>query len=473
MCIRDRLYIGREDHLLSPGIYRYTIEYRVPLQVALYEDFDELYWNAVGSDVIFPVEKASCIVRLPEGQTLLGSSCYTGLLGATGDECSVSEMADGSGTQFDVIGSLSAFEGFTLKLKLAKGYMDLPTLWERFGSLWILALGSLLILIYSYVTWSRHGVDPPKPKAEISFLPPHNYSPAQLSYLKREMYTNKSFVASLINLAVKGYIRMDEEETGTFVNKKHFHIQKLKDDYVDLPEEEMVLMRNLFTQDDLFTIDGKYNERMKTTLDKHKKTVLGIHSRFIKAGYNQKFLTWPILGTLFTWVGAFVVFKINGGDLNAEGVTEAFGPLALGLILFVPLSIVGLILYAYLIKKPSPEKQALKARIEGFEEYLAISDLTENLSPDLPEHTSDQYEKMLPYAIALGKEKGWSNAFKPLLKQQGYEPGWSNNSMIYAHPGYYNSFSRSMSSTATQPSSSSSGGGFSGGGGGGGGVGGW
>ncbi|MEM1122756.1 MAG: DUF2207 domain-containing protein, partial [Bacteroidota bacterium] len=61
------MYIGRRDVLLKPGQYHYTIEYNVPRQVELLEQIDEIYWNAIGQDVKFPIDKASCLVQLPAG----------------------------------------------------------------------------------------------------------------------------------------------------------------------------------------------------------------------------------------------------------------------------------------------------------------------------------------------------------------------------------------------------------------------
>ena len=161
----------------------------------------------------------------------------------------------------------------------------------------------------------------------------------------------------------------------------------------------------------------------------------------------------------------------NGASLNA---------VALGL--FVPMALIALFVYGYLIKRPTEEKLKLQSEIEGFKMYLEMAekDRINLLNP--PDRTPEHFEAMLPYAFALGVEHKWSAIFKSILEAAAYQPNWSNNRHIYATHHFSSDFSRSIvqSSTPPPPANSgggfgggSGGGGFSGGGGGGGGVGGW
>ncbi|MCB0689541.1 MAG: DUF2207 domain-containing protein, partial [Saprospiraceae bacterium] len=42
------MYLGSRDVFLSPGNYQYKIKYRVPDQIGFFDDYDEIYWNAIG-----------------------------------------------------------------------------------------------------------------------------------------------------------------------------------------------------------------------------------------------------------------------------------------------------------------------------------------------------------------------------------------------------------------------------------------
>jgi uncharacterized membrane protein len=99
------------------------------------------------------------------------------------------------------------------------------------------------------------------------------------------------------------------------------------------------------------------------------------------------------------------------------------------------------------------------------------------------------FESYLPYAIGLGVEKPWSDAFTAYLAQatpsetstHAYQPrwyrgsNWNSDALGRATTGLVSSMSSSMANAMPAPKSSSgsSGGGSSGGGGGGGGGGGW
>ena len=162
----------------------------------------------------------------------------------------------------------------------------------------------------------------------------------------------------------------------------------------------------------------------------------------------------------------------NGASLNL-----------VALVAFVPLAILALITYAYLIKRPTEEKLKLQSEIEGFKMYLEMAekDRINLLNP--PDRTPEHFEAMLPYAFALGVQHKWSSIFESILVAAAYSPKWTNSRGVYVHPTFAADFGRSVSSSATPPppentggggfGGGSGGGGFSGGGGGGGSVGGW
>jgi uncharacterized membrane protein len=105
-------------------------------------------------------------------------------------------------------------------------------------------------------------------------------------------------------------------------------------------------------------------------------------------------------------------------------------------------------------------------------------------SVDMPEDTPEQFERMLPFAIALGVEREWAARFEEVLAASNYSPGWYSGSAPWhtvgnGHfaAGLAAGLGTAMASSGAVPGSTSAfgggGGGFSGGGGGGGGGGGW
>src|SRR5690554_339303 len=50
------VYIGDKDVILKPRIYTYTLTFKTTRQIGFFENYDELYFNAVGGDWDFPIE---------------------------------------------------------------------------------------------------------------------------------------------------------------------------------------------------------------------------------------------------------------------------------------------------------------------------------------------------------------------------------------------------------------------------------
>ena len=147
-------------------------------------------------------------------------------------------------------------------------------------------------------------------------------------------------------------------------------------------------------------------------------------------------------------------------------------------------------LFYYLLRAPTAAGRPVMDHIEGLELYLRTAE-TERLNmAGAPELTTERFERLLPYAIALEAEKPWSDAFAAAFARAhpgddpniSYRPGWhegwqgSRSGLGGAMSAAVASANGAFASSMPAPSSSSSGfsgGGGSGGGGGGGGGGGW
>jgi uncharacterized membrane protein len=96
-----------------------------------------------------------------------------------------------------------------------------------------------------------------------------------------------------------------------------------------------------------------------------------------------------------------------------------------------------------------------------------------------PSHTVDLFEKLLPYAMALGIEKQWAKQFADIYRTppDWYSGNWTTFNVLYLTTALSSGVGGQINSAFSAPSNSGSsgfgGGGFSGGGGGGGGGGGW
>ena len=215
-------------------------------------------------------------MRLPKEGRPLQQACYTGAFGSKESACTNMEWSSPNELYFQTTRPLRPREGFTIGVGMQKGIVAAPSVLERFGSAMLLGLASLGLLIYFITTWNRYGVDPPKPTPYPLFASPQGYSPSSISYIAKEKYDPNKITASIIDLAIKGHLRIDEEERKGFMsNKKNYLLTRLQDTTEDLFPEEKALLDNLFAGEQKVLIDGTYEKRIEGAYNNHKFSILG------------------------------------------------------------------------------------------------------------------------------------------------------------------------------------------------------
>ncbi len=461
-----RVYAGRSDVILQPGEYTYRIRYRTDRQLGFFDDHDELYWNVTGNGWVFPIERASATVILPEGipDASISMEGYTGVYGRTSQDV-VSRVVNGRAI-VETTRGLAGGEGLTLVAGWPKGFVDEPGPLDRLGYLLKDNLGLLLALSalalsawYLYFVWSKFGRDPEAGVVFPHYEPPKGFSPASARFISRMSYDAKTLTAAVINLAVKGFIEIDK--TG----EDYVLTQKSSDE--PLAPGEKVLYAKLFAGGPVLELDNK----------NHKEILLAKahHNAALRRNYEKiYFLTnTPLLLPSFL-LSVVVAIGIAVADLGVPVVIAVF--------------VVNFLLHGvfyYLMRAPTQKGRRLLDKLEGFRLYLDVAEKEALNLRNPPEKTPELFERYLPFALALGVEQAWAAQFAGVfaaLSAQGedYQPRWYRGSFNSMRLGNFassvgSSLNSAISSAATAPGSSSGGGGggFSGGGGGGGGGGGW
>lgn len=528
-----KIYAGSKDVILTPGTYDYEIKYKAEKQIGFFPQYDELYWNVNGTYWDFDVDTISAKVNLPEGAGIIQNSCYTGAYGSNSQNCAVKILSDHS-LEWGASG-LRPNEGLTIAVGFKKGIMippPPPTFLEKYGILIAGCVIFLALLLYLYSTWMKYGIDPETPTVYPQFNVPENFSPASLGYINSESFKNKYLTAAIVNLAVKGYVKIIEgEDSGVLgiFNKKTFGLNKLKDADETLPKEEINLMNSLFSDNGSVKFDGKYNSKIEKAVQNFKGTLSFQHDDFLNEGNNTKrlVLPWLVITVVYAF-GLFISFNILpefervfagvllyiilfvafvliaflakkiswkllflvpiplsialgiGGIISQEG-SDAESVNFSACYIFLALGFSVMVLYQYLIKQPSKEKLRKKSLIDGFKMYMGAAENEQLKFHNPPQMTPQVFETLLPFAMVMGVDQIWGQKFNEMLKRTAaeYQNSWYYGGTLnhYAFASTLNSsLTQSIQSASTQPSSSSSGSGgsgFSGGGGGGGGGGGW
>ena len=163
-----RVNTGNDNFLPVPADYTYTIKLHTTRQLGFFPDHDELYWNAIGTGWIFPIEGALVEVHLPSPVPVaqMHAEAYTGVQGAKGTGYEAEVTAPGIAA-YRLTQPLRPYEGLTIVLTFPKGLVLPPTSADKTRSLFadnrgvLVALAGLIaMLFYMAREWRRVGRDP-------------------------------------------------------------------------------------------------------------------------------------------------------------------------------------------------------------------------------------------------------------------------------------------------------------------------
>jgi hypothetical protein len=471
-----RTYFGSADRLLSPGEYTYVYRYDAGRMLGFFDKRDELYWNVTGLGWDFAIDRASAEVsfdfELPAES--VGFDAYTGAYGERGRDYTASSDYTGR-AQFETTEPLGPGAGLTIVVNWPKGYVNEPGTMQR--TIWALsdnanllvALAGLLGVFGFYIpVWRKYGRDPKEGLMVTRYEPPEGFSPASLRFIERMGYDDTAMTAAIVNLAVKGYLRI--EKTGAKADARHvLELGTAGADAPPLAAGEKALLAGLFRDGRRVELENKNHELLGKAREQHRAS--------LKRDYaNRYFRTngaMNLPAILIAVAAMIVALSVGSGPT----------PLVIGAVVAMALVIV---LFAILMKRPTGLGRKVLDETAGFRDYLEMAEKDEMNARNPPEKTPELFERYLPFALAMGVEQRWAERFAAIfanLRGPGgapYHPSWYNGAWNVGNFSRTTSaltggLSAAISSSVTPPGSSSGsgGGGSSGGGGGGGGGGGW
>lgn len=490
---RMRIQVGK-DEVRVHGVKTYKINYLVKGAVMFLDDRDEIYWNATGNEWKVPIKKAEAVVFLPEpvDESGVRFDCYTGAAGAK-TKCAIKESQKDESGLVDAVGfrqdDLSSSSGLTVAVGLPVGSVNKPAWYANILEKWLRAIVILvpfIILFISYSIWDKKGHDPKGSGTIITqFDAPENLTPLEVGILDEYKTDSRELAAELINFAIRGYLKikqkpLEERRPGW---EHDYELEKLKNDAKGLADFQALLLDKLFAQPE--DVESKTSDPNKVKISEWEHGFLEHWDEVKRMCYaglvNKNFFPrhplhmqnyfYIFAGALaFLWL---VIFTFASLWVWWIGWPEAVaGILSVGVLIF----------FGSLMPARTESGQRAKEHIEGLKTYLTVAEKDRLHFHNAPEKNPERFEKLLPYAIALGVEKKWASQFDDIVlpKQDWYEGVGGKNlsaSALAADIGRFK-FSGIAGAVTAKPSSGSSrggssGGGSSGGGHGGGGGGSW
>ncbi len=494
------LKIGDPDQTISDATATYTISYDVAGAMRTFPGksppYDEFTWDATGAGNP-AIKKVAITAKVPGGAQEL--TCFAGSVGSTAtcDADTIGANGVASFTQSD----LPANQNVSIGVKIEPGLVsdNAPhlepdgsklTSAQKIGAIVLGAVGLVVTVgspIVGALWWRKNGRDQryaglapgttPLAGQEAHIVPsdpdlpiPVAFSPpripvAEAGLLIDGQVDTRETAATIIDLAVRGALRVESENTGDF------RVTLLDPNLAAAPHE-MVLLTSLFGgQAAGATAD--LSDR-GSLLAAHTAMRDSVRSQVTSRGWFRK-------------VPSATATSSAGFGVIALGI---FGAFSLGawvlwiLVPLLPIIITVIVLRTKLRRgQRTADGRAVCDQVEGFKTYLATAE-AEQLRF---EEGEDIFSRYLPWAIAFELADRWAKVCADLVAMgriPDTTPYWYVGS--YHMSNFNAGFISSSLATAASPVASSGssgsgfgggssfgGGGFSGGGGGGGGSSSW
>ena len=458
--------IGDPNRTVS-GRQTYRITYDLSGAMNAFPDHDELFWNVNGGLWDVRAQAVTATVHAPAAPRQV--TCYQG---AAGSDEACRFTITSSGADFAATRPLAPRGQLTIVAALAKGVVAEPkpiiarddNLLSYFEPqpLWLALAGLALAagLAFLYWRWYTVGRDARERETIVpEYEPPDKVRPAQLGVILDESADTKDVTATIVDLAVRGYLTITEEPQAWLFAKKDWTLHATGKDTGGLLPYERIVYEGLFKDG----TDVKVSE-LRTHFVSSLRSAEG---ELYRDSADRKWFATRPDRVRQGYAGVSVLVIIAG-----VGIAWLLGrTLGAGLV-GVAVIVVGLVALA--VARVMPAKTAAGAellrRTLGFRQYMEVAEKERQRFAE----RENIFSEYLPYAIVFGCVEKWARAFKD-IEMSAQTSSW------YIGGGPFNAgilssslqgFSSNLGSAISSTPGSSGGSGFSGGGAGGGGGGG-
>jgi hypothetical protein len=437
----------------SHSDHTFVLRYRVDGGLRIYDEGDQIWWKAIAPDHNFPIRSATVTVTPPA--TFRKSELTVDSYGAPVEGASYTDR----GSVVFVARDIPPGEELEVRVQFPHGVVDgQPPDWQATDDLrrqlgpvvGVLAgaLGLILLVggpIAVYLLWYTRGRDAETAAApEYISEPPSDLPAAIAGTLVDEHADMKDIIASILDLAERGAIRMEERQKDSkwgFGASQDFIFYLEDESKAIYPHEERLLTR-------IFGKKGKMrSERKLRDLREKFYTALPdlqrlLYNEVVEQGY---FPSSPeSTRKRWTWLGILGLFAAGGASFCSLVLLGDFSPAAACPGIALVASMVALIIVGRHMPRKTPLGTEEAAKWLAFKRYLENIEVFSDL-----EAAKDKFEQYLPYATAFGLERRFIHKFSAVDTPA---PSWWGPVIPYGpYPGYGSGGSSAGGSTGGAP----------------------
>ncbi|HET7375266.1 MAG TPA: DUF2207 domain-containing protein, partial [Anaerolineae bacterium] len=382
------------------------------------QKYDRIQWKAIPSDHDYPILDSTVTLHLPSGAPILNSDSGPLIGVAAGDNAIASVGSNRLTATFESAGPLASGDGIEIRADFQHGAVaGTAPAWqarydfqERYGSLITLGgcfIGLLFAIagsLWVFLRWYARGRDPVTGTvADYVNAPPSDLPPGLVGTLVDERADMKDIIATLVDLARRGILTMQEEKSTGFLgigSSSDFIFRRVpKADVSKLRDYERTLLDDVVPSDE---------RRLSDLKNSFYISIPGIKRGIYKEVVKENLFPSSPDATRNRWVAggiAIVILAILAGI--AAGVV--FADFVMGVVLaFIGLGFFGLVMAGASSAMPVKTRHGA----EMMAAWMAFKRYLENISKYAKlEEATDQFDKYLPYAIAFGLDRSWINTF--------------------------------------------------------------
>ena len=474
--------IGKSGVGAPLGEHAYEIAFKTSGHVRPMKDRDEIYYNVMGNNWEFPVDRISFTLQLPGGDAdaFIETVAYTGGLGESGKDYEL----DGKQT-VRTTRTLKPGEGLTVAMAWKKGLVTLPE--ESFANIMgayrtQLLLGIFVVMLAYFATVRFAYSLGPKGVVVPLFSPQEGMSPGYMAVLKSMAFQGRMLHADIIWAAVNGFLRLDARDKkkillrrldiweepermksgGQWAREK---CKKVTDDLLHISK-----FRGSLEELDLRSREGR--ERAERAFEYRKMKYESQEGYLWKRSFIPAIPGALLFVVLYCWVTHYIdspaLYKYDSvyeylaitgflfglAGMFVYGLRMAVrmfdGLRRVACLILAPLAVIAILVAVWTISsedyfflgmyaatlgvtawgiahppgRRTPEGRKEYLKVQGLEMYIRTAETDRLAKLNAPEDTVEKFEELLPYAVALGCAKAWQKRFDKVLLAEDYAPQW-------------------------------------------------
>jgi len=385
----------------TPGVSEVRLVYAIRNAIEFHAEDDRLLWNP-GEDWRGNASNVTVFVQVPP--EMAGSFSAQGYVGGRG-VFPVRESSAGPDRVWFSVSQLGPHDHLLIDVAIPHGIIAAPPAWQRV--VWFVRANTIVLLplivlaVMMVLRWIK-GVPEERSESIVArYEPPAGLTPAEVGLLIDDSLDARDITATLIDLAVRKYIRLEQgtPDQGVEFAGQDFVLRLLRpmEEWKDLaPHEQTVLFHTFY--------GGQWTKLSSLSLRFYSvvpalQAQLGARLR-LKGFYWIDPQTAPWLRLFNVLVLCAILYAVQWFGLFSFGDSWLLSLIAI----VVSAGIVHL-LGRNLTAKTMKGMRAYR-EIQGFRDFLNTvdRDRLERLPAEL-------FERCLPYAMALGVEHHWADAF--------------------------------------------------------------